>query len=316
MLAESLEAEPGVSVLNFSFRAALVGKYDVYHSHWPEILVSGHGPLKKVARQLLALTFLARLAISRTPIVRTIHNVERPDGIGRRESALLDLIDRMTAVRIRLNPTTEVASGQAFETIPHGHYRSWFAPYDKREGIRGQLGYFGLIRRYKGVETLVRAFRQTEGGGGDLTLRLGGKPSTPELEAVITGLTDGDDRVSTSLHFLPDSELVDIVTSSEVIVLPYRFMHNSGGALTALSLDRPILVPDNPVNRLLADEVGDGWVYRYSGELTPDILRDTVTAVRADGRSDQPNLSAREWSDAAQRHVAAYRRAIQIRHPR
>jgi hypothetical protein len=93
-------------------------------------------------------------------------------------------------------------------------------------------------------------------------------------------------------------------------------MHNSAGALTALSLDRPILVPDNSVNRLLADEVGNGWVYRYSGELTPDILRETVTVVRADARSDRPDLSTREWSDAGRRHVAAYRRAIQIRRPR
>lgn len=316
MLAEALRAVPGVSVLNFSYRNAFFGRYDVYHSHWPEILVSGHSPLKKLARQALALAFLTRLVLTRTPIVRTIHNLERPEGISLRESKILDLIDRMTTLRIRLNATTDLESGQAFETIPHGHYRSWFDAVPKRGVVKGQIGYFGLIRRYKGVEVLLSAFRETAGATSALTLRLGGKPSSSELEQSIIALADGDGRVSTALHFLPDDELVDIVTTSEIIVLPYRFMHNSGGALTALSLDRPVLLPDNEVNRQLADEVGPGWVYRYSGELTADNLRHTVASVRTGTRTAPPNLENRDWGDAGRAHVAAYRRAIDIRQRR
>ncbi len=65
------------------------------------------------------------------------------------------------------------------------------------------------------------------------------------------------------------------------MVLPYREMHNSGAALTALSLNRPVLVPDNEVNRELAEEVGPGWVFRYDGELTGRHLLDALAAHRA-----------------------------------
>ena len=316
MLAEALRSSPGASVLNFSYRNALLGRYDVYHSHWPEILVSGHSPLKKIARQVLALAFLARLAFRKTPIVRTMHNLERPEGLTWRESRMLDLIDRMTTLRIRLNPTTVLAPGQAFETILHGHYRSWFHSLPKHAIVQGQIGYFGLIRRYKGVERLVAAFEQTEGAATPLTLRLGGKPSSDELEQTIIRLAGDDDRISSALHFLSDAELVEIVTTSEIIVLPYRFMHNSGGALTSLSLDRPVLLPDNAVNRLLAEEVGPGWIYRYAGELTADVLLQTVAAVRIAPRTTHPNLENRQWGSAGRLHVAAYRRAIDIRHGR
>jgi beta-1,4-mannosyltransferase len=44
MLAQSLREQPGVTVLPFSWRTALVGRFDVYHSHWPEILVGGRTP--------------------------------------------------------------------------------------------------------------------------------------------------------------------------------------------------------------------------------------------------------------------------------
>ena len=229
---------------------------------------------------------------------------------------MLDLIDRMTTLRIRLNPTTVLAPGQAFETILHGHYRSWFHSLPKHAVVQGQIGYFGLIRRYKGVEMLVAAFEQTAGAATPLTLRLGGKPSSDELEQTIIRLARDDDRISRALHFLPDAELVEIVTTSEIIVLPYRFMHNSGGALPSLSLERPVLLPDNAVNRLLAEEVGPGWIYRYAGELTADVLLQTVAAVRMDPRSAHPDLETREWGSAGRLHVAAYRRAIDIRHGR
>ena len=52
-------------------------------------------------------------------------------------------------------------------------------------------------------------------------------------------------------------------------MLPYRHMHNSGAALTALSLDRPVLVPETDVNRDLARETGPGWVVTFAGELRP-----------------------------------------------
>jgi hypothetical protein len=145
-----------------------------------------------------------------------------------------------------------------------------------------------------------------------VTLRIGGKPSTDELARQLTELADGDDRIELTLRFLADAELVDIVCSAELVVLPYREMHNSGGVLTSLSLDRPVLVPSNEVTERLAVEVGDGWVWRYDGELTPELMLDTLERVQRGDRSERPDLSRREWDDAGRAHLAAYRRAREI----
>ncbi|WP_354567041.1 glycosyl transferase [Glaciihabitans sp. UYNi722] len=314
MLGEALRRTPGVTVLNFSWKTALFGRYDVYHSHWPEILVGGRTPLRRLTRQALALMILIRLRLTRRPIVRTVHNVERPDGLTARESALLDVIDRQTTMRIRLNSTTRLPDGERFKTIPHGHYRDWFARYEPQEMQDGQIGYVGLIRRYKGVEGLVSAFRETEGRREGLTLRLGGNPSTSQLAASVASLADGDRRIELHLAYLSDAELVEIVTSSELVVLPYRFMHNSGGALAALSLNRPVLVPDNEVNRKLSDEVGSGWVHLFDGELTAESI---ITALDAAAvRADRPDLSARDWDRAGIEHADVYRAAIDAGHRR
>ena len=87
-------------------------------------------------------------------------------------------------------------------------------------------------------------------------MTVAGNPSTTELAAELVTAAGQDDRVQLRLHFLDDQELVTVATESSLVVLPYREMHNSGGALTALSLDRAALVPDNAVNRDLRDEVG------------------------------------------------------------
>jgi beta-1,4-mannosyltransferase len=309
-LAQGLRELPDVTVLNFSWRVALLGKYDVFHVHWPEILVSGHTPLKQLLRQLFTVVLLFRLTLTSTPIVRTIHNIELPEDISAREKFLLRLFDRRTTLYIRLNSETPPPAGRPYVTIPHGHYRSWFSGCPQAEPVPGQIGYVGLIRRYKGVEDLISAFRATADKHPELSLRLGGNPSMPQLGETIVALSEGDERISLELKYLSDPELVDIVSSSELVVLPYRFMHNSGGALAALSLDRPVLVPANDVNRALMNEVGPGWVFQYAGTLTPEKIVETLGAIAVQGPRRRPNLTGRDWSRGSADHRDAYQQAL------
>jgi glycosyltransferase involved in cell wall biosynthesis len=307
MLRDALTSTPGLEVRTFSWRRALLGRYDVFHAHWPEILVSGQSRMKALVRQALTVVLILKLRVTRTPIVRTVHNLHLPDGISRRERAILRWFDRRTTLRIRLNPTTPFPDGTAYETILHGDYREWFGRYPRPAREHGRLGYFGLIRRYKGVEQLLEVFARVT--GDDLRLTVAGKPSTEELAETIRALADRDERVRVQLSFLQDSELADLVGRSELIVLPYRDMHNSGGVLTALSLDRPVLVPDNETTAALAEEVGPAWVSRYA-ELTPEVIRDAAEHAR--GVEGRPDLSARSWADAGPQHATAYRRAIDL----
>jgi len=313
MLRDSLAATPGVQVRTFSWRAALLGRYDVFHAHWPEILVAGRNGPRAAVRQLLTVALLTRLWLTRTPIVRTLHNLKRPEGISRREDLILAWFEHRTALVILLNSSSTAPPGVAGVIIPHGHYRGWFSAYAKPASVPGRLSYFGLVRRYKGVDTLLRAFRELS---GDVSLRVAGKPSSPELARSLTELAAGDDRIELTLRFLSDEELTAVAGEGELVVLPYREMHNSGGALTALSLGRPVLVPDNEVNRRLGAEVGPGWVFTYDGELTADQLDATLRALRSVDRVAEPDLSRREWDSAGRQHVDAYRRAVAARRHR
>lgn len=312
MLKDCLDAHPEVELATFKWGRALTEDFDVFHAHWPEILVGGPKRLKKTVRQLLFLVVLLRFRVRGTTIVRTQHNLDIPQGISRRETVLLRLFERQTTLLIRLNPHTEITD-RPYTTIVHGHYREWFASYPKNERRRGRLAYFGLIRRYKAVDTLLAAFRRLPGDGEPLSLSVGGKPSTEELRSEIAELAAADPRVEAHLDFLSDAELVAAVTAAELVVLPYREMHNSGSVLASLSLSRPVLVPDNEVNRALAEEVGEGWVNLYSPPLAPDHLLDTLHRAQQLAADATPDLSRRDWDRTADDHVRAYRQAISAR---
>ncbi|WP_439591351.1 glycosyltransferase [Microbacterium sp.] len=313
MLDRSLAVEHDIEHTTFSWRPALFGRVDVMHFHWPEVMLEGDAGWKRLAKRTLFRALLVKLALTRAAIVRTAHNLELPD-VDAATRRLLLALERRTDHRIILNPVTTSPWSSPMTLIPHGHYRDWFAEFPKASAVAGRIGYFGLIRRYKGVEHLVEAYAAAADEDAAISLRLGGRPSTPELEATIRRLVDAAPRTEATLRFLDDAELVDIATSSQIVVLPYRFMHNSGGALAALSLDRPVLVPRTEVNELLSAEVGAGWVHQFDGDITPERLREAVAATAETNGS--PDLSRRDWADAGHQHVVVFTTALGHRRAR
>jgi glycosyltransferase involved in cell wall biosynthesis len=312
-LQHALDDTGQARVVTFAWRTALFGRYDVFHAHWPETLLEGRTRLRGLVRQALFAVILLRLRGQRIPLVRTVHNIDLPEGISRRETALLRWADRWTNLRIVLNVHTPLPPDEPWALIPHGHYRDWFARFPKPDSVPGRVGFFGLVRRYKAVDTLIRAFRDTAENGADLSLRVAGRPSASQLVDQLIELAGDDDRITFAFGFLTDEQIVEEVGAAQLVVLPYPKMHNSGGTLTALSLGRPVLIPDNDVNRDLRDEVGPAWVSLFDGELgSADILR----AMAATDRTDRtaPDLSRREWAPAARDHLAAYRRAVALLH--
>lgn len=310
LLERSLLATPGLEVRHFSWRFALLGRYDVFHQHWPEILIGGTRGPKKAIRQFLYLLLLIKLRLLRVPIVRTVHNLELPQGISWVEVALLRLTERWTTLRIRINPTTPIPPAQPSATILHGHYRDWYDTSTMPTSESGRLLYFGLVRRYKNVTALVRAFRDLDPTVSEQwSLEVAGNPSSAALSDELIAATGDDHRITLDLRFLDDAEIVAAVGRSELVVLPYREMHNSAGVLTALSLDRPVLVPDNELNRVLAEEVGPGWVHTYAGDLAPEDLTRTLAEVQSCPPTGRPDLERRGWEACGPAHLMAYRRA-------
>ena len=300
-------APDGVTMLFFSWKTALLGRYDVVHVHWPELMIRAPGTSKAMLRRLALLALLVRSTVLRIPIVRTLHNVSPHEEGSAAETRALRRLDRHTAAFIRLNPTTAGEFRAPVITVLHGHYRDRFASFPLPASEPGRVLYFGLIRPYKGVETLLRVF--TEVDDPRLALRVVGRPSGG-LGRMVEAAEAADSRISARLEFVSDEHLVAEVGRAALVVLPYKEMHNSGVILVALSLDRPVLVPRTPSNEALAEEVRGSWVQLYDGELTAAILESALESA-PDARVDErPHLEGRDWSSLGEQSHRVYTDAI------
>jgi beta-1,4-mannosyltransferase len=307
-LDRALDACHEIEHLQFSWRRALTTRLDVLHLHWPETLIGGSAAWKRLVRRMLLRALLVKCRLSGTAIVRTAHNVEIPGDASSAERRLLRRIEERADFRILLNPDTVRPWHSASAVIPHGHYADWFAAVPRVDPDPDELGFVGLVRRYKGVEQLIDAFGQTAETAPLLRLRISGNPTSESLGAEVRARAAQDPRVTLDLRYLSEPDFATAVMHSSGIVLPYRFMHNSGSVLAALSLNRPVLVPRNNVNEALAHEVGPGWVHMFDGELgAADLVAFSRAAAGVHGA---PDLSARGWERTGAEHVAAYRAAI------
>lgn len=316
MLDRALAAQPQIEHLRFSWPVALFTRIDVFQLHWPETLLGGDRGWKRRTKRLLLRALLLKLRLTGATIVRTAHNVELPRDVDPATRAILVLIEERADYRILLNPLTELPWTTPSTVIAHGHYRDWFAQVPPTEPSADSIGFVGLVRTYKGVDHLISVFRETASTHPELRLLVAGNPTSPEIAERVRAQAEEDNRISLDLRFLSEPDFATAMMSVRGIVLPYRFMHNSGAALAALSLGRPVLVPRNPVNIELAEEVGDGWVHMYTDKLDQNDLIAFHRALSEHRPDAPPRLDKRDWQLAGADHVSAYREAVRAHHER
>ena len=308
-LDRALAETSGVEHLRFSWPTALLGRVDVIHFHWPEAALEGSQAWKRAVKRLRMRALLLRLRLTRTALVRTTHNLDLPE-VDRATARLLEKIEERTDLRILLNDSTRPRWSSPTAVVPHGHYIDWYGPA-RTDAVADTLAFVGLVRRYKGVEGLIQAFRDTRTEAPGLRLTISGNPTGSTIRDAVEESASADHRIHADLRFLSDDDFAHAVTGAQGVVLPYLFMHNSGTALAALSLQRPILVPRNEVNEALAHEVGPGWVHLFEGEITAaDLI--SFGAATARHPAAPPDLSRRGWHDAGRAHADAYLRAVQL----
>lgn len=106
--------------------------------------------------------------------------------------------------------------------------------------------FFGIIRPYKGLETLLRAFKEVSETIPAATLVVAGKPWSDwaPYEALIEELGIAD-RILCFLEYVPEESLPRFFATADVAALPYtHFSAQSGAASRTVALGTPLIVSD------------------------------------------------------------------------
>jgi glycosyltransferase involved in cell wall biosynthesis len=173
------------------------------------------------------------------------------------------------------------------------------------------LSSFGLIRPYKGFENLIKVFRNWNDESS--MLHIAGEPMFPQVANELENLSAGDAHICLDLRSLTRLELRDLVYASDVIVLPYKKMMNSGVAVAALSLGCPILGPAAGCILDFHERLGPDWVLMFNDELSVDDLERARRSFRKRDRSKMPNLSWMEPDIIGENILQVYQQLTQIK---
>jgi beta-1,4-mannosyltransferase len=307
LFAESIA--PEVNVQFFGWKTALVGTYDILHIHWPESMVRHSKSWQTAAAFVLAPILLLRLTVKRTPILWTRHNITPHEWRNRLEKWFVRALTKRVGLQIYLNESAE--NDLAGVTILHGDYSEWLAANNFTKQAQPQeILYFGLLRPYKGVEDLLRAFSACT--DSDLTLRAAGQPSDPAYASELELLAETSRRTILAARYIEDAELTDYLSNAKLVALPYKSLYNSGSALLALSASIPVLLPRTPSTVSLQHEMGHEWVVLFDSPLSTDDLLNALKTTQSTSLMKAP-MSNRAWSLIGALHGELYRLVVASR---
>jgi len=273
--------------------------------------------------QWLTMPFLdAALLAPKRPRVMTAHYVLSPRPSRREAGQARRLFGRMDAVvahseqgaaRLREQVGLDPAR---IRVIPHGAFDFLTRLPEERplpaelEGAEGPvILFFGLLRPYKGLDTLLEAFRQVP----EAELWIVGNPRM-DLAPLRHLAEETPGRVRFLTRFVEDAEIPAIFRRADLVVLPYRDIEHSGVLYTGLAFGKPLVL--SAVGGF--PEVAATGAARLVAPEDPAALAEALRELSGDPAArERLSAAAREaaagpysWDAVATQTLALYRELL------
>lgn len=186
-----------------------------------------------------------------------------------------------------------------FRNVPHPVYENFGSPLQKEEARR-KLGitaghvllFFGYVRAYKGLMTLIEAMRRVVDGGEDILLLVVGEfydSETKCRERVRSLRLEANVRFVS--EYIPTGEVSVYFSAADVVVLPYHSATQSGIAQIAYQFDKPVIATDVGG---LAEVVIDGKTGFIVAPNDSRALADGILRFYKEGREEEFSAHVKE----------------------
>ena len=236
-------------VLNWPFKLSQIkDRQKVFHLHWQFFYFLLNKKVRTLPSILLCLWILLWVKVFNFKIIWSVHDYNQHDTNPTLDKYIRKIVLYLSDKIIVLNKTTldqltskDRVNIQKITTIPLGNYGTDKKYITKEVTNRFSFTFFGLIRKYKGVERLIMAFKKLE--GKQLRLQIIGDCYDKNYFKYLKKLAVEDMRITLEDKYLSDKKLSIMVHESDVVVLPFIEVTNSSSAILSYSKGRPIIAP-------------------------------------------------------------------------
>lgn len=324
---EGLDVVLGTGRLSATIRTFLrEGLPEVIHIHWLAAFLVSDSRVATLLKSVATVVGLVLAKAMGVNVVWTVHDQyehrRRHPEIERSVKRALvryvfdAVITHTDASRDRIVRTYNL-DGEAeerFHVVPHGHYLNRYEDDIGRDEARDKLGidrdafvygYFGLVRPYKQVPELIRAFGERD--RDDERLLVVGNAYIESLQREVEDLSRKTSGTHSVLEFVPDDAVQRYLRAMDVLVLPYRDITTSGTAILGMCFGRPVIAPGiGCLPEVLAEQ--QQLLYPLHGpaglQAALDNARDAD--LEAIGERNRERVARNGWGGIAEETVSIY----------
>ncbi len=209
-----------------------------------------------------------------------------------------------------------------YKIIPLGNYIDTYPNSMSREEARTKLKirpgkfvflFFGLIRNYKGVDTLLDVFEKIRRAFPEAELVIAGKCLDDEITKVLN-LYKGKPGISIYTKHIPDEDVQTYLNAADITVFPFKKITNSTSVLLSFSFSRPSIYPMLGSLKELPDDVGYSYDPAGSEVSEKDALEKAMRKA-LENRKNLPHLEKAaykyaktlSWEKIAEETASLYR---------
>ncbi|MDP2895536.1 MAG: glycosyltransferase [bacterium] len=307
----------------------------VVHVHWVQHFWAHRNSLRAVLEWGFLHRLLRKVRSAGVPVIWTAHNLVHHESHWPRLERFFmqDFLGLCTRIIVHgqgaiteLEHFLNAPVSPKTRFVPMGNFCGTYPVNSTRDASRKKLSirpdafvflFFGSIRKYKNVPSLVSAFRRNASERD--VLLVAGKPREDSLASEIGSRADGDKRIRLFLDYVPTAEVQHYLLASDVLVLPFADILTSASAILGLSFGRPMVAPYRGCLRDLVDagvaipvegprvaeisealqraktvdletmgrrarHLAESWSWDVAGELTAQVYEDAMSEDLADKR--------------------------------
>jgi glycosyltransferase involved in cell wall biosynthesis len=298
----------------------------IVHIHWTSGFSRSSGAVGGRAARCWFGVFLRVAHAMGLKIVWTAHNVLPHEAVFDDDLAAAKILAVNADAIIALSPhgaqeVSELFGRTRVTVISHGPLEIMSSPAGRDNarkylevGERACFSFFGYLRPYKGLETLIAAAEQL---GSNVAVRITGQ-GDPTYIANLSRKVDAANATGADIRLEPrwrsDHEIADLLAASDVCVFPFARVDNSGSVLLALAAGLPVIIPDVPSLHHI-DNLG---VIRYDAANPVHALIDAMTTAAnlsqpervAIGHAAHDWALKFDWTGIAEETAAVYAESI------
>jgi glycosyltransferase involved in cell wall biosynthesis len=174
---------------------------------------------------------------------------------------------------------------------PHPLFDNYGKKLDRNEALsalkldpqNSYLLFFGIIRDYKGLDILIRAFSDSRLRGRKLKLIVAGEFYEDEARYRNLVKESGlENDVIFYNHFIKDEDVRLFFSGADLVVQPYKSATQSGVTQIAYHFDKPMLVTDVGGLKEIVPDGKCGYVVQPD----PKIIADAISDFFENGRKN------------------------------